>query len=77
MKTETKKCIIVRYDETIKTPPFLTIKIDEVNVEKPISDEGGVKFATNLLKACSAKGYAFKFYTTSKKENKDYEIIVY
>ena len=35
METIPVKCIITRYDEKIKTPPFLTLKVDEVLVNQP------------------------------------------
>jgi len=78
MKTRLKKCIISRYDETITEPPYLTIPLDNVEVEEPESDEYGVEFAKRLGIACRMKGYAFKCYSIcSDKKDIDYEIIVY
>ena len=71
-----KKCIITRYDETIKEPPFLTIPIDKVDVLKPENDEGGSEFADRLREACFNKGYLFKFYTTCSKKDVDFELVV-
>ena len=57
---ETKKiCTIERYDETIKEPPFLTIKIDETEVYEPEVDDGGVDFANRLHRACYEKGFGY------------------
>ena len=72
-----KKCVISRYDETIKEPPFLTIPLDTVEVIEPENDNGGVEFAARLMSACSMKGYIFKFYTSCSKREEDYEIVVY
>lgn len=77
MENVLKKCIIARYDESIKEPPFLTIKIDETEVLEPNIDNGGVLFAERLKLACREKGYIFKFYTLSKENNFDYEIVVF
>lgn len=73
-----KKCLISRYDESIKEPPFLTINIDEMVVEKPENDTLGEKFADILYKECFNKGYVFKFYTTiSENKDFDYEVVVH
>ena len=77
MKDEIKKCIISRYDETIKRPPFLTIPIDKIDVPKPKNDKGGAEFAERLKAACRSKGYVFKFYTYCNEEGMDYELVVY
>lgn len=78
MKSDTiKKCIISRYDHTITEPPFLTIKIDEMDVNQPQVDYLGEKFADRLVDACLMKGYVFKFYTTSYEEGFDYEVVVF
>jgi hypothetical protein len=73
-----KKCKITRYDETIKEPPYLTIQIDEMTVEKPETDYLGELFADRLDNGCILKGYTFKFYSScSDDENYDYEVVVY
>lgn len=72
-----KKCIISRYDETIKEPPFLRIEIDRVDVLEPEIDYLGEEFAERLRLACALIGYSFKFYTMSDKEGIDYEVVVY
>ena len=75
VKDQLKKCLISKYDDTIKKAPFKTIPIDSVEVFEP--DKGGVEFATRLKCACRMKGYYFKFYTISMDKNFDYEIIIY
>lgn len=78
MKAKLKKCIISRYDETIKEAPFLTIPFDKVDVFQPDVDHLGEEFADRLKSACFSKGYIFKFYTScSEREDVDYEIVVY
>lgn len=72
-----RKCLISRYDETIKEPPFLTIPIDKVDVIEPENDKGGSEFARRLRTACYEKGYFFKFYTSCSYREEDYNIIVY
>lgn len=72
-----KKCIITKYDKTIIEPPFLRIKLDEVEVIKPEIDDLGVIFAQRLKNACADKGYIFKFYTKCYEEGIDYELVVY
>ena len=72
-----KKCIISRYDETIKEPPYLTIKIDEMEVKQPEKDNLGEEFCERLRCGCKSKGYQFKFYTTSEDKDYDYEVVVY
>ena len=70
--------MISRYDETITKPPYLTIQIDEVEVEYPEVDDLGEEFARRLIFACKLKGYDFKFYTSSSENSDyDYEIVVY
>lgn len=72
-----KKCLITRYDETIKEPPYLTIIIDEMEVMEPKKDDLGEEFYRRLVRSCKSKGYNFKFYTTTKNEDYDYEVVVY
>jgi hypothetical protein len=72
-----KKCVISRYDETIKESPFLTIPIDSVEVYQPKIDHLGEELYERLRGACRSKGYVFKFYTLSEDKNFDYEIVVY
>lgn len=71
-----KKCIITRYDETIQEPPYLTVLIDKVEVTEPETDNLGEEFASRLRSACKSKGYIFKFYTISREEGIDYELVV-
>lgn len=77
MKTELKKCIISRYDESITEPPYSTIQINKTEVEQPVDDKGGIEFAARLTAACRMKGYIFKFYTMCSDREEDYEIVVY
>ena len=72
-----KKCVITVYDQTITTPPFLTIPIDEVEVLQPEVDYLGEELYERLRGACRAKGYIFKFYVNSSREGFDYEVVVY
>ncbi len=72
-----KKCIISRYDETITKPPYLTIPIDSIEVTQPENDHLGEEFAGILMRACSHKGYTFRFYTMSTEEGSDYNIVVF
>lgn len=72
-----KKCIITKYDETITEPPYLTIKIDEMEVLKPLNDDLGEEFARRLYVGCNRLGYVFKFYTISDENGFDYEVVVY
>lgn len=71
-----KKCVITRYDEKIKEPPYLTIPIDKVEIFEPNNDNGGVEFASRIRSACESKGYYFKFYTMSEDDKYDYEIVI-
>ena len=78
MKTNTKNCIIERYDKTITEAPFTSIRMDEVEVEEPeINNDLGSTFAEILRVACREKGYMFKFYTMSQEEGYDYNITVW
>lgn len=72
-----KKCKITRYDNSITEPPYLTIKIDEMEVLEPEVDYLGEKFAEMLIKKCNQKGYVFKFYTMSTESEYDYEVVVF
>jgi hypothetical protein len=78
METIPVKCIITRYDEKIKTPPFLTLKVDEVLVNQPHpkTDYLGQKFANLLKETCLSKGHIFKFYSSSEDKSFDYEIVI-
>lgn len=72
-----KRCVISKYDNTIKEPPYLTIKIDEMEVKQLKKDDLGEEFAEKLRIGCEMKGYRFKFYTTSDDNTYDYEVVVY
>lgn len=72
-----KKCIISRYDETIKDPPYLTIPIDKMEVRQPQTDDLGQEFGERLRCGCRMLGYQFRFYTTSENKDYDYEVVVY
>lgn len=69
--------MISRYDETIKEPPYLTVKIDEMLVVKPEEDKYGEEFAERIRKSCNQRGYTFKFYTISENKEYDYEAVIY
>lgn len=71
-----RKCVITRYDESITEAPFITIPIDSVEVSEPLTDNLGEEFALRIFSACRSKGYNFKFYTTSRNKDFDYEIVV-
>ena len=77
MAEELKKCVITRYDDTIKEPPYLTIAIDKTEVVDPKLNDDGVEFFERLRGACRAKGYHIKCYTMSEDKNFDYQLIVY
>jgi hypothetical protein len=72
-----KKFMISKYDETIKEPPYTTIKIDEMLVAKPELDNLGEEFAERIRKCCIQRGYKFRFYTISEDDKYDYEVVVY
>lgn len=76
MGNNIKKCYISRYDKSITEPPYLTIKFDEVEIEAPLADNLGETFAKKISEACIAKGYIFKFYTSSGDDRFDFEIVV-
>jgi len=71
-----KKMMITRYDETITEPPYLTIQIDKMLVEKPENDNLGEEFCKRIRQSCRGRGYQFKFYTTSDNSEFDYEVVV-
>jgi hypothetical protein len=71
-----KKMMITRYDETITKPPYLTIQIDKMLVEKPENDNLGEEFCERIRQSCRGRGYQFKFYTTSDNSEFDYEVVV-
>jgi hypothetical protein len=71
-----KKCVIARYDDSIKEPPFKTIIIDDIEVLMPENDGGGEEFAHRLIAACKDKGYSFRFYCSSSEKDVDFEIVV-
>lgn len=72
----TKKCSISKYDESIKEPPFLTMKIDETVLNKPENDYLGEKFAAILRNKCKEMDYKFRFYSLSQDKEYDYDIVV-
>lgn len=71
-----KRCRIIKYDETVKRPPYKFIELDTVEVEKPGNDYLGEAFFDELLDACFDKGYSFKFYSLSDDEDFDYDLVV-
>ena len=73
---EIKNCVIERYDDTIKKPPYLTIPIDEIKLAKPNNDKDGVEFLRRMIVACQVRGYFFKFYSMPDNNEFDYMIVV-
>ncbi|QHB38692.1 hypothetical protein HWC88_gp07 [Flavobacterium phage vB_FspS_hattifnatt9-1] len=71
-----KKMMITRYDDKIKEPPYLTIQIDKMLVEKPEHDNLGEEFCERIRQGCRGRGYQFKFYTLSTNPEFDYEVVV-
>ena len=71
-----KKMMITRYDATIKEPPYLTIQIDKMLVEKPEQDYLGTEFYERITLGCKGRGYQFRFYTMSNNPEFDYEVVV-
>jgi hypothetical protein len=71
-----QKMMITRYDDKIKEPPYLTIQIDKMLVEKPEQDNLGEEFCERIRQGCKGQGYQFKFYTTSNNPEFDYEVVV-
>lgn len=59
-KSILRKCVITRYDETIKEPPYLTIPVDKVEVRQPIVDEGGGNILGKALFGLSWAGVLSK-----------------
>lgn len=72
-----KNCRIVRYDESITKPPFLTKFVCDLKIIKPDNDNLGEDFALKLHAACADKGYKFQCYTTSIMDGFDYDILIY
>ena len=73
-----RKGSIERYDTTITEPPFLTIPLDECEVDEPENmDIYDDRFSLILRRACFYKGYDFKFYSPSSDEGIDYKLVVY
>jgi len=73
------KCEVVKYDESIKKPPFLTKHIAEVEIFETDfrEDEGGHIRLRRLKLQCEELGLQMKNYTLSEKEKYKYEILVY
>ena len=69
-KPETIKCVITRYDNNIKEPPYLTLPLDEAEVVEPETDYLGQELCTRLTAVCRSKGYKFKFYTRGMEDYK-------
>ena len=73
-----RKCKITRYDDTITSPPYLRIFLEDVEIEEPEeSDEYGEIFAERIRRACKSKGYTFKSYSLSPDDAYDFELIVW
>lgn len=68
--------MITRYDDRIKEPPYLTIQVDKMLVEKPEHDNLGEEFSERIKQGCRGQGYQFKFYTLSTNPEFDYEVVV-
>ena len=77
MEDKIEKCRITKYDASITKPPYETVDIGTMEVIRPKIDEGGVLFADNLREGCRKQGHDFKFYTSSSKDEFDYEVVVY
>jgi hypothetical protein len=78
MIDRTIKCIVCKYDDTIKEPPFKTIPIDTIKIQDtdPIADKRGEARYLRLVQACKAKGYNVKFYTLSEEKGMTYDVVV-
>jgi len=74
--SEVKRFMISRYDETMKEPPYKTLKIDEMLVVKPEKDILGEEFCERIRKSLVQRGYKFKFYTSSEIKEYDFNAIV-
>jgi|LakMenE18May11ns_1017448.scaffolds.fasta_scaffold8467446_1 hypothetical protein len=73
----TKQIMVSRYDETIKEPPYLTIQVNAMLIDKPQDDQYGEIFCQRLREGCHLIGYRFKFYTLSEDTEFDYEVVVH
>lgn len=62
------KCLITRYDSSIKKAPFLTVLLGACEVEKPENDNLGEIFYYNMNKAVTNKGFALRFWTLASNE---------
>lgn len=71
-----KKMLVSKYDEDVKEPPYSTISIDKILVEKPEKDNLGEEFYESIRRECLKKGYRLKFYTSSSNPEFDYEVVV-
>jgi hypothetical protein len=69
--------MISRYDRSITKPPYLTIKIDSMLINKPKNDDLGELFYELLKRECTERGYKFKYYTLPEDTEFDYEVIVH
>lgn len=62
------KCLITRYDSSIKKAPFLTVVLGECEIEMPENDNLGERFYYNMNNAVMAKGFILRFWTLANNE---------
>jgi len=72
-----KRCMVSRYDYSIKQPPFLGIQVGEFMIEEPERDHLGEQLCAKFRTACWLSGFTFKFWTTSTNPMYDYDVYVY
>lgn len=71
------KCRVQKYDPSVTEPPYQFITLSEFTCEgRDNDDEGGWYFALRLKEECMKQGYIFKFYSLSRHEDYDFDVIV-
>jgi len=59
-----KKCLIQKYDPSVRTPPYKFINLGEVDVEFPEeNNDGGSEKWLRMKHACARLGYVAKSWS--------------
>lgn len=71
------KVLIQRYDPSVTEAPFKFIDLGETEVEETENDYLGKIRARRMREACEGKGFTFRFYSLSCKDDYKYTATVY
>ncbi len=71
-----KKCLIQKYDVSVKEPPYEFIDLGNFTIDEP-DNRDGFEFIKILKQKCREKGFEFRFYSLTEMKKYDYIVTVF